>query len=224
MLKPFARPADARTCPLGSRNRLARLHPDGRVRAADHRAGRGCTLVDIDGRAYLDGVSSLWCNIHGHRHPRLDAALRDQLERVAHVTSLGASNPTTIGWRSGCRKSRRRGWSTFLFRRRRDGRGSGAEDGLSILAAAVRSATGKDAATWRWATHIMATRWGGQRGRRRAISRHVSAAVVRGAAHCPRRTCTGLPPGVTRRDAHGALFGRGWNGCWPTNTSGSPRW
>jgi adenosylmethionine---8-amino-7-oxononanoate aminotransferase len=56
----------------------------------------GCTLVDIDGREYLDGVSSMWCNLHGHRHPKLDAALREQLERVAHVTNLGASNPTTI--------------------------------------------------------------------------------------------------------------------------------
>ena len=56
----------------------------------------GCVLVDIDGNRLLDGVSSLWCNIHGHRHPRLDAALRRQLEQVAHVTSLGASNPATI--------------------------------------------------------------------------------------------------------------------------------
>ncbi len=56
----------------------------------------GCTLVDSRGREYLDGVSSLWCNIHGHRHPRIDAAIREQLERVAHVTSLGSSNPTTI--------------------------------------------------------------------------------------------------------------------------------
>ncbi len=56
----------------------------------------GCTLYDIDGRAYLDGVSSLWCNIHGHRHPRIDAAIRAQLVRVAHVTNLGSSNPTTI--------------------------------------------------------------------------------------------------------------------------------
>ena len=56
----------------------------------------GCTLVDIHGREYLDGVSSLWCNVHGHRHPRLDAALREQLDRVAHVTALGSSNPTTI--------------------------------------------------------------------------------------------------------------------------------
>src|SRR6185369_8646528 len=56
----------------------------------------GCTLVDIDGREYLDGVSSLWCNLHGHRHPRLDEALRRQLDLVAHTTSLGASNSTTI--------------------------------------------------------------------------------------------------------------------------------
>lgn len=58
--------------------------------------GQGCRLWDIHGREYLDGISSLWCNLHGHRHPRIDAAVREQLDRVAHVTSLGASNPTTI--------------------------------------------------------------------------------------------------------------------------------
>ncbi len=57
---------------------------------------QGCVLVDVDGNEYLDGVSSLWCNVHGHRHPAIDAAIRAQLDRVAHVTSLGASNPTTI--------------------------------------------------------------------------------------------------------------------------------
>jgi adenosylmethionine-8-amino-7-oxononanoate aminotransferase len=56
----------------------------------------GCVLWDIDGREYIDGVSSLWCNIHGHRHPKIDAAIRGQLDRVAHVSSLGGSNPTTI--------------------------------------------------------------------------------------------------------------------------------
>ncbi len=56
----------------------------------------GCLLVDIDGRQYIDGVSSLWCNIHGHRHPAIDAAICAQLKKVAHVTNLGASNPTTI--------------------------------------------------------------------------------------------------------------------------------
>ena len=56
----------------------------------------GRTLIDVTGRRFLDGVSSLWCNVHGHRHPRLDAAIRDQLDKVAHVTSLGMSHPTTI--------------------------------------------------------------------------------------------------------------------------------
>jgi adenosylmethionine---8-amino-7-oxononanoate aminotransferase len=56
----------------------------------------GCVFWDIDGREYIDGVSSLWCNIHGHRHPKIDAAIREQLDKVAHVTSLGASNSTSI--------------------------------------------------------------------------------------------------------------------------------
>ena len=56
----------------------------------------GCTLTDIDGKQYLDGVSSLWCNVHGHRHPKLDAAVRGQLDRMAHVTLLGASHPPAI--------------------------------------------------------------------------------------------------------------------------------
>src|SRR5262249_44712498 len=57
----------------------------------------GCRLYDIDGRAYIDGTSSLWCNVHGHRVPELDNALREQLGRVAHSTLLGQANgPSTI--------------------------------------------------------------------------------------------------------------------------------
>jgi adenosylmethionine---8-amino-7-oxononanoate aminotransferase len=59
-------------------------------------SAEGCWLTDIHGNRYLDGVSSLWCNVHGHRHPTIDAAIIEQLQRVAHVTSLGMSNPTTI--------------------------------------------------------------------------------------------------------------------------------
>ncbi|MCW3024240.1 MAG: bioA [Conexibacter sp.] len=58
--------------------------------------GEGCTLYDTDGTAYLDGVSSLWCTVHGHRHPALDAAVRAQLDRVAHTTMLGLSHPPAI--------------------------------------------------------------------------------------------------------------------------------
>jgi adenosylmethionine-8-amino-7-oxononanoate aminotransferase len=56
----------------------------------------GCFLYDLDGRAYLDGVSSLWCNVHGHRVPRLDDAVRRQLDAVAHSTLLGISNVPAI--------------------------------------------------------------------------------------------------------------------------------
>jgi adenosylmethionine-8-amino-7-oxononanoate aminotransferase len=56
----------------------------------------GCFLIDLDGRAYLDGVSSLWCNVHGHRVPELDRAVREQLDAVAHSTLLGVSNVPAI--------------------------------------------------------------------------------------------------------------------------------
>jgi adenosylmethionine---8-amino-7-oxononanoate aminotransferase len=52
----------------------------------------GTDLIDIHGRRYIDGVSSLWCNVHGHRHPRIDAAVREQLDSVAHSTMLGQSH------------------------------------------------------------------------------------------------------------------------------------
>jgi len=56
----------------------------------------GCWLIDVEGNRYLDGVSSLWCNVHGHCHPKLNAALIEQSKKVSHATLLGASNSTTI--------------------------------------------------------------------------------------------------------------------------------
>jgi adenosylmethionine-8-amino-7-oxononanoate aminotransferase len=60
----------------------------------DH--AEGTNLYDTEGRAYIDGVSSLWCNVHGHRHPAIDAAVQDQLGRVAHSTMLGLSHEPAI--------------------------------------------------------------------------------------------------------------------------------
>ena len=54
---------------------------------------KGWQLIDAEGRHYIDGVSSLWCNVHGHRHPEIDQAVRDQLDRVAHSTMLGLTHP-----------------------------------------------------------------------------------------------------------------------------------
>ncbi len=60
-------------------------------------AGEGNYLIDAAGRRYLDGVSSLWCNVHGHRRPELDAALHAQVARIAHSTLLGlASEPAIV--------------------------------------------------------------------------------------------------------------------------------
>jgi adenosylmethionine-8-amino-7-oxononanoate aminotransferase len=53
---------------------------------------QGMYLYDSEGNRYLDGVSSLWCNVHGHRVPQIDAAIRAQLDKVAHTTLLGLAN------------------------------------------------------------------------------------------------------------------------------------
>ena len=55
--------------------------------------GEGALLRDSEGREYIDGNSSIWTNLHGHRHPRIDAALRAQLARVAHTSFLGFTHP-----------------------------------------------------------------------------------------------------------------------------------
>src|SRR4051812_18243866 len=61
------------------------------------RRAEGMYLIDSDGKKYLDGVSSLWCNVHGHRVPEIDQAIRDQLDKVAHTTMLGlASEPAIL--------------------------------------------------------------------------------------------------------------------------------
>ncbi len=59
-------------------------------------AADGMYLIDSDGNRYLDGVSSLWCNVHGHRVPEIDEAVRAQLEKVAHTTLLGLSSEPSI--------------------------------------------------------------------------------------------------------------------------------
>src|SRR6266545_8292287 len=59
-------------------------------------AAEGRELIDVDGRRYLDAISSLWVTTLGHRVPELDAALRAQLDRVAHSTLLGNGNRIVI--------------------------------------------------------------------------------------------------------------------------------
>jgi adenosylmethionine-8-amino-7-oxononanoate transaminase len=58
--------------------------------------GEGPWLIDTDGRRHIDGVSSLWCNVHGHCVPAIDRAIRDQLDRIAHTTLLGLASVPSI--------------------------------------------------------------------------------------------------------------------------------
>ena len=59
--------------------------------------GKGPWLMDVQGRRYLDGVSSLWVQVHGHRKAQIDEAVRNQLDQIAHSTMLGLSNvPATL--------------------------------------------------------------------------------------------------------------------------------
>ena len=56
----------------------------------------GIYLKDIDGNVYMDGVSSLWVNIHGHTHAHIDAAVKKQIDKLSHSTLLGLSNTPAV--------------------------------------------------------------------------------------------------------------------------------
>jgi len=84
---------------LEALDRQVSWHPFTQMRSWDPLVitrGEGNYLFDERGRKYLDGVSSLWCNVHGHRHPKLDQAVREQLERIAHSTYLGLTHEPGI--------------------------------------------------------------------------------------------------------------------------------
>src|SRR5512147_556750 len=54
--------------------------------------GEGAVLRDVHGKEYLDANSSIWTNLHGHNHPKINAAIRQQLRKIAHSSALGLAN------------------------------------------------------------------------------------------------------------------------------------
>src|SRR5438270_13834331 len=54
--------------------------------------GHGAVLPDSRGREYLDANSSIWTNLHGHNHPKINAAIQRQLKKIAHSSALGLAN------------------------------------------------------------------------------------------------------------------------------------
>ena len=93
---------DQRTRALGEIDHARLWHPFTQMQEYTKAApliverGEGCYLFDTDGRRYLDGVSSLWANIHGHRHPTITAAIQEQAGRIAHSTLLGLTNVPAV--------------------------------------------------------------------------------------------------------------------------------
>ncbi len=55
-------------------------------------SGEGAVLRDTQGREYLDGNSSIWTNLHGHNHPKINGAIQKQLKKIAHSSALGLAN------------------------------------------------------------------------------------------------------------------------------------
>ncbi|MBN1787453.1 MAG: adenosylmethionine--8-amino-7-oxononanoate transaminase [Sedimentisphaerales bacterium] len=59
-------------------------------------SGDGFYLIDTEGNRYIDAISSLWCNVHGHRVKKIDDAIKDQLDKIAHSTLLGLAQTKSI--------------------------------------------------------------------------------------------------------------------------------
>jgi adenosylmethionine-8-amino-7-oxononanoate aminotransferase len=91
--------------------------------------GEGAIVRDSRGREYIDGNSSIWTNVHGHNHPRINAAIREQLERVAHTSFLGTTNPPAINLAREIVK---------LFPEKKFGRVFYSDDGSTGMEAALR--------------------------------------------------------------------------------------
>src|SRR5207249_5805215 len=91
-----------RTARLQAEDHRHLWHPFTQQREWEHERpliierGRGVYLEDTDGHRYLDGVSSLWVNLHGHHKLELDRALAAQLKKIAHSTLLGLANVPSI--------------------------------------------------------------------------------------------------------------------------------
>ena len=121
--------------------------------------GKGATLRDSAGREYIDGNSSIWTNIHGHGHPTIDAALRAQLQRVAHTSFLGFTNPPAIelAQRTGASRRARSADAGFLFGRRFNRHRGGDQDGAAIFSANRKSRPARG--LWPSSTATMATPW-----------------------------------------------------------------
>ena len=184
----------------------------------------GCRLIDIDGREYLDGAASMWCNVHGHRHPRIDAAIREQLDRVAHCTSLGMGCDTTVRLAKRLADLAPGNLEHVFF----------ASDGSSAVEVALKMAfqywrqcenPRPEKTKYHRARRGLSRRHDRQRERRRhrAVPGDLRAAAVRRDPCAAARSAT-IAGGNVGRGGGASLSRRSSKRCWPRITTRSPRW
>ncbi|MCK4956696.1 MAG: aminotransferase class III-fold pyridoxal phosphate-dependent enzyme, partial [Candidatus Cloacimonetes bacterium] len=77
--------------------------------------GEGNYLIDIDGNRYLDGVSSIWTNVHGHNKKELNDAIIEQTKKISHSTLLGLSNVAAIECAEALAKITPKGLNRVFF-------------------------------------------------------------------------------------------------------------
>src|SRR3954466_10089391 len=82
--------------PPGLGHPLPQMKDPGFLPVVPIRRGQGVWLEDFEGRRYLDGISSWWTNLFGHANPRINAALKDQLERLEHVMLAGFTHAPVV--------------------------------------------------------------------------------------------------------------------------------
>ena len=92
--------------------------------------GEGVMLYDTDGKAYYDGISSLWVNIHGHHRPEIDQAIKEQLDLIAHTTLLGLVNKPSAEFAEKLVKATPNGLNKVFY----------SDDGSTAVEAAVKIA------------------------------------------------------------------------------------
>jgi adenosylmethionine-8-amino-7-oxononanoate aminotransferase len=108
--------------------------------------GKGAVLEDVRGKKFLDANSSIWTNLHGHNHPKLNAALQRQLKKVAHTSALGFANEPAALLAERLVKSAKGSLKKVFF----------SDDGSTALEVAARVRR----SFFRCKARITATRWG----------------------------------------------------------------